>query len=253
MLSTGSQSSRGAISGAVDGAILGIETATDVVSVAVGDRGRVLGGSWLRAQRSHAERLVPAISNLLHEAGVELREVAVVAVDVGPGVFTGIRVGVATAKSLGLALGVGVLPVSSLDVLTWAAKDAGWRGSVCSVVDARRGEVFVGCFDRSNESLSTTLLKPAELSRHLVAIEPPLLVVGDGALRYRSEFDSLPSVSVAGEGLATLSATALVSMATERLSSGVAPREPSAIQALYMRDADAKINWVQRDKRPVAS
>ncbi len=233
-------------------AVLGIETATNVVSVAIGGSAGVLGGSWVGAGRGHAERLAPAISNLLDETGVELAEVGVIAVDVGPGLFTGIRVGVATAKSLGQGLGVQVIAVSSLELLAWMAIDAGWRGSVCSVVDARRGEVFVGSFDQSRECLSTTLLKPHELSRYFESLERPLLAVGNGVLRYRDELDSRTDLSIAGDALASPSATALVSIATEMVGSGIAPSEPNAISALYMRDADAKVNWVRRDETPVA-
>ncbi|MHB8320084.1 MAG: tRNA (adenosine(37)-N6)-threonylcarbamoyltransferase complex dimerization subunit type 1 TsaB [Acidimicrobiales bacterium] len=233
-------------------AVLGIETATNVVSVAIGGSAGVLGGSWVGAGRGHVERLAPAISNLLDETGVELAEVGVIAVDVGPGLFTGIRVGVATAKSLGQGLGVQVIAVSSLELLAWMAIDAGWRGSVCSVVDARRGEVFVGSFDQSRECLSTTLLKPHELSRYFESLERPLLAVGNGVLRYRDELDSRTDLSIAGDALASPSATALVSIATEMVGSGIAPSEPNAISALYMRDADAKVNWVRRDETPVA-
>ncbi len=233
-------------------AVLGIETATNVVSVAIGGSAGVLGGSWVGAGRGHAERLAPAISNLLDETGVELAEVGVIAVDVGPGLFTGIRVGVATAKSLGQGLGVQVIAVSSLELLAWMAIDAGWRGSVCSVVDARRGEVFVGSFDQSRECLSTTLLKPHELSRYFESLERPLLAVGNGVLRYRDELDSRTDLSIAGDALASPSATALVSIATEMVGSGIAPSEPNAISALYMRDADAKVNWVRRDETAVA-
>jgi len=151
--------------------LLAIETATDMVGAALlrddgaGAERMHLGG------RAHAELLAPAIEEVCAASGCTVADVDVVAVDVGPGLFTGLRVGVATAKALAQALGIGVLGVGSLDVLAAAAAggaagpegspglvpsgavgpvEAAPSGAIAAVVDARRGEVFVAAyrFDR---------------------------------------------------------------------------------------------------------
>src|SRR5437899_12020100 len=103
--------------------ILGIETATDQVGCAIGGHEGVLASFHAARGRRHAEILTPAIEFTCRHARVDLREVGVIAVDLGPGVFTGLRVGVATARAMAQALRVPVIGVSRLDL---PALDAGY-------------------------------------------------------------------------------------------------------------------------------
>ena len=124
--------------------LLAIESATDLVGVALvrdhgGEVERVHTGG-----RAHAELLAPAIEEVCAVSGCTLADVDALAVDVGPGLFTGLRVGVATAKALGQSLGLGIVGVTSLDILAAGARElagAEQAGHVVAVVDARRREV----------------------------------------------------------------------------------------------------------------
>lgn len=122
--------------------VVAIETATEMVGVAV----RAEDGSeavfTLSGRRRHVETLAPALEHLLDQLGLTASDLNLVAVDLGPGLFTGLRVGVAAAKALAQALGLGVVGCSSLDILTRAAHERGHRGYLLAAVDARRGEVF---------------------------------------------------------------------------------------------------------------
>ena len=124
------------------GAVVAIETATETVGVAVRAPDGVQAEFALTGRRRHVETLTPALEHVLSQVDMTPSDLTLVAVDVGPGLFTGLRVGVAAAKALGQALGIGVVGVSSLDVLAAAAAASGQRGPVLSCVDARRGEVF---------------------------------------------------------------------------------------------------------------
>ena len=123
-------------------AIAAIETATETVGVAVRTPAGVQAEFALTGRRRHVETLTPALEHLLAQVGLGPSDVGVVAVDLGPGLFTGLRVGVAAAKGLAQSLGIGVIGATSLDVLTAGAGRAGHRGLVLACVDARRGEVF---------------------------------------------------------------------------------------------------------------
>lgn len=237
--------------------VLGVESATELAGVAVGDADGVRAAAWT-AGRRHGETLAPAVGHVLASAELSLAEVDVVAVDVGPGLFTGLRVGVATAKGLAQGLGVGVLGLSSLEVLAGAAFEAGWVGQVAAVVDARRGEVFAARYgpapsgEPAGAGRPEVLVPPARYAPEALAAElavpaaTPLLAVGDGARRYAA----LLPVRVAGAALAAPPPGVLVAMATARLAAGDEPVGPAAVEPVYLREADARINWVQR--RPVA-
>jgi tRNA threonylcarbamoyl adenosine modification protein YeaZ/tRNA threonylcarbamoyl adenosine modification protein YjeE len=124
--------------------ILGIETATERVSVAVGGHEGVIGLFEVTKGRRHVETLVPAIEFVLQQADIDLEEISVVAVDVGPGLFTGMRVGLAAAKAIALALRIPMIGISSLDLLAFPSRHS--DRVVVPVVDARKGEVFYAMY-----------------------------------------------------------------------------------------------------------
>jgi tRNA threonylcarbamoyladenosine biosynthesis protein TsaB len=262
--------------------LLAIESATDMVGVALlrddgGSAERVhLGG------RAHAELLAPAIEEVCAVSGCTVADIDQIAVDVGPGLFTGLRVGVATAKALAQALGVPLLGVGSLDVLAAAAVEAELEesgairtGPVASVVDARRGEVFAAAFrfDRAGPGAggSGSLpidpevvrddrpepMAPEVLVAWLVALADeagPILVVGDGAVRYRQLLSVHAGLDLRlADELSAPPPLALARLARARLDRGVTPTAPAQLVPDYRRPADARINWEQRaPHRPAA-
>jgi tRNA threonylcarbamoyladenosine biosynthesis protein TsaB len=147
--------------------ILAFDTATDVATSALVSDGEVLG-----ERTSRAVTLLQDVDALLRQAGAHTRDVDALAVGIGPGSFTGVRVGLATARGLALALGVPVAGVSTLEALA-----AGAPGAV-PVVDARRREVFV-------LQGEPRVVAPGDLE-----LLPGSLVVGSGAVRYRAVFEA---------------------------------------------------------------
>jgi tRNA threonylcarbamoyl adenosine modification protein YeaZ len=122
--------------------LLAIDTSTPAVTAALHDGSRVLAESTVVDARRHGEQLVPRVQEVLRAAGRTPADVTVVAVGVGPGPFTGLRVGVVTALTLGAALGVPVHGVCSLDAWSWGAASLGLREPFAVVTDARRKEVY---------------------------------------------------------------------------------------------------------------
>jgi tRNA threonylcarbamoyladenosine biosynthesis protein TsaB len=156
--------------------ILSFDTATDVATACLSTRGEVRAESATAGRSVGAQHLLDDVHTLLEEAGLDLGEVGTIVAGTGPGTFTGLRIGLATARALGFALGVPVLGVSTLDALLRpAAVDV-------ACIDARRGEVF--CAGAGIEPGART---PQELA----AILPPgAVVAGDGAVRYRELLDA---------------------------------------------------------------
>lgn len=221
--------------------LLGIETAAERVGVALADDEGVRAVVWVRGERRHAEALAPAIAHVLEQGQVTLAEVDAVAVDVGPGLFTGLRVGVATAQGLAQGLGIGVIGVTSVAVLAREAFDAGWEGQVAAVVDARRKEVFAATFSAPTTQVEPPArFAPGELAASLRDV-PDLLVVGTGAHRYPEAFASLHVAAISAP-----SPAALVALAADRLRAGHEPVDPATLRPVYLREADARINWTQR-------
>ncbi len=235
--------------------IVAIETATETVGVAVRTAAGVRAQLALTGRRRHVETLTPALEHLLTQVGLGPSDLNVVAVDVGPGLFTGLRVGVAAAKGLAQSLGIGVVGASSLDILAAGAARAGHRGLVLSCVDARRGEVFAAVHHiesrrTTTERMAPGLFSPATLAEVLDGQlrHAPVLAVGDGAARYAKVLGAVPGVEIRAPALSFPPPESLLNLALTRLDRGEPPADPGCIVPLYMREADAKSNFARAER-----
>ena len=228
--------------------ILGITTSTAQVGCAIGGHEGVLGAIHSSRGKRHAETLTPAIEFLCRQTRVPLQEIGAIAVDLGPGLFTGLRVGVAAGKALSHARRLPMIGVTSLDLLAFPLRHSS-RRIVCAI-DAGRGELFHASYRQSPGGVQRlsepAVATPADLASDLLASEGETLLVGDGALRHRAQFDRLRGVELADPGMAHPSAGSLVQLAHAR-----ALREdfvgPAELTPLYLRKPDAEINWQTRD------
>lgn len=224
--------------------ILGIESATSRVGCAIGGETGVLAAAQATRPRRHAEALAPQIQFVCRQAGVSLRDLAAVAVDVGPGLYTGLRVGITTAMAAAHGLRIGVVGITSLDLLAFAARHS--RRRIVVMIDAGRGEVFSanympvpGGVQRTSEPLAVV---PDEVVSEIVAGDGDVLVVGDAARRHDALFADIAGVEIADPGLAHPSAEALVQLARAKALREEFVR-PDRIRPLYLRPPDAEAKW----------
>jgi tRNA threonylcarbamoyladenosine biosynthesis protein TsaB len=231
--------------------IVAIETATETVGVAVRNVDGAEAEFTLTGRRRHVESLTPALQHLLGQVGLRAPDIGVVAVDVGPGLFTGLRVGVSAAKGLAQALGIGVVGLSSLDVLLEASVRSGQSGLVLAGIDARRGEVFaaireVGHDGVAIDHLAAGLFGPEALLLELQRFAGRTIhAVGDGSVRYAEQLASVEGVTVQHHGLTFPPPSVLLSLAAQQLADGRAPVPAAEVVPIYMRAADAVSNFAQ--------
>ncbi len=230
--------------------ILGIESATEKVGCAIGGHEGVLGLFESSRGRRHAETITPAIEFVTRVTDISLEEISVVAVDIGPGLFTGLRVGLATAKAIAHARRVPMIGISSLDLLAFPLRHS--SRTIVTVIDARRGELFYASYRQvpggvqrvSGPQLGT----PDDLLADLMATSGDYLLAGSGALRYRDRLCQGRSIEFADQWLAHPSAAPLVQLAHAK-----ALREDWVnhweLEPVYLRKPDAIINWATRADR----
>jgi len=228
--------------------ILGITTSTAQVGIAIGGHEGILGSIHSARGRRHAEVLTPAIEHLCRQVRLDLRDIGAIAVDIGPGMFTGLRVGIATAKALSYARRLPMVGVPSLDLLAFPLRHS-HRRIVCAI-DAGRGELFhasyrqvPGGVQRISEPEVAT---PADLASDLSATAEEILLAGDGARRHQRDLEGLTRVELADQGLAYPHAGSLVQLAHARALREEFVR-PGEVSPLYLRKPDAEINWQTRD------
>ena len=246
--------------------VLGIDTATDVVSVAVVDGEVVLAASELRSERRHAEDVTPMIDFVVKRAGLGLNELAAIAVNVGPGLFTGMRVGIASAQALAYALSLPLVGVDGLAAMAAAvpAATASHVDIVVPTIDARRSEVAwathrvnSGGAQVRADMTRVDAARVGSIEDLLVAIRERAqncLLVGDFAHRHRDDITAalgVQSWTLAfgddslnwphAKQVALLAHAQLLRSDAHESNSGV-----PTVAAMYLREADAEINWSQR-------
>jgi len=230
---------------------IGFDTSLATTSVCVvRDDGEVFStpapdGSRLMGRPRHSQELLPELDRLLHEAGIRLSEVDSIAVGVGPGTFTGLRIGVATARALGQALRVGVRPVSSLEALALGAAsqtDSAPGRPIASLIDARRGQVFIAVYRTHAVGTLMPLHDPAvaepdgvlDLVRSL-ELEP--LAVGDWAIRSAQGLeDAGAEIPPSSSGLHAVDALYVC-----RLGMSGEPAAPEDVKPVYLRLPDVEL------------
>ena len=228
--------------------VVGIETSTPQVSVAIGTEQEILGRIQV-AGRARQESVTPALERLLAWAGIDLGQVGGIAVGIGPGLFTGLRVGVETAKTLAQVTRAMILGFTGLDALAYAVRFTNRR--IVAVVDARRGEVFSATYNAvpggvmrvSEYSVSS----PDHLAADLEAVPGDVLAVGDGAILYRDVLTEQrgSALEIASPAFAHPDAASLVELAAPRFLREEHDRLFD-VAPLYLRKSDAEIAWDRR-------
>jgi len=225
--------------------ILGIDTATSRSSVALINDTTVMVSACTERPRRHGEFVAPAIAYCLSEAAVQITDLDAIAVDVGPGLYTGMRVGIGVAQTLAASGGVATVGVTSTDALARTVRHL--TGRVLVSLDGRRGEVFVATYNVAL-GVVTPVLAPCVMPQRealtLFADTPVVAVVGDGfddrvldtfdvpaTARFRSLPDASEVAAIGHERAVAHNVT-----------------HPDALQPVYLRQADAKIGWETRGK-----
>jgi tRNA threonylcarbamoyladenosine biosynthesis protein TsaB len=225
--------------------VVGIEASTPQASVAIGSEQGVVASALISRGASYNEFLLPAIRFCLDQSGLVFRNVGGVAVSLGPGLYTGMRVGVATAKALAQALSVPIVGMASLDLVAYDVRYS--PKTICTVFDARRNEVFY-CFYRSSPGGIQRMTdyqvgKPEQLATAIASRPEEVLMVGDGALLYREAFHDLGTgVEIGTLAHAFPDAGALVELSLPRIV-----REDFDslydLKPLYLRRSARRIQW----------
>ena len=214
--------------------VLGLDTATPSTAVAL-----ARADGWLREARdevatgerpAHTGRLLALAAELLEQAGLAWAQLDRVAVGVGPGGYTGLRIGLASAHGIALGTGAELVGVGTLRALAEPLR----ARSAAAVLDARRGEAFIAVYRDGEELLAPRVCRPAELAGLALAGGPDTLAIGDGALRFADAFERAGiAVAPAGSPLHAVGAAAICRLAISGHTVAAAPD--------YRRLADAEI------------
>lgn len=231
--------------------VLAIESATSVAALAIVEENAVVAEAVLNTGKTHSQRLMPMLGKLLEEADLELQDLDGIVVSGGPGSFTGLRIGLATAKGLAYASQKPLVTVSTLDSLAYNVK--GYPHLICPILNARRNEVYTAVYRDAGEELEMVMtyaaLSPAELVNRLLPLAEPVMFLGDAVpllgtylreqlgsqAQLATIFASLPSAAVLGW------------LGLQKLKKGQVA-DLVAAKPLYIRPSEAEVKWQQMNR-----
>lgn len=227
--------------------VLGIESSTAQTSVALGREQEIIASCLMSRGSSADEFLLPSIRFLLDRAKLSFDNIAGVAVGRGPGLFTSMRVGISTAKTMAQALSVPIVAISSLDALGFDVRYT--HRVICPVLDAKRGEVFFALYRQVPGGITRiteySVGTVDRLSAEIQGYGSEVLLVGNGALLYRQQLEEIPRVEFGSAANGFPRASSLVELALPRFL-----REDYdqlfELEPMYMRRSDAEIKWDEK-------
>ncbi len=217
--------------------ILAFDTAMSACSACVARGADVLARRFETMERGQAEALVPMIAEVLNEAGLAVEDIGLVATTLGPGAFTGVRIGIATAQGFALARGVPVLGLTTLDAVA-AANSA--DGALLVALETKRSDYYVQLFGAGGD-LAAAPCAMDEVAVRDALPEGDIAVAGDAADRLIAALgrDGVRLRRLGGSDVAD--AAVLARLAADRLSSGADPDRFPALQPLYLRPPDVRV------------
>ncbi|MGV2620948.1 UNVERIFIED_CONTAM: tRNA (adenosine(37)-N6)-threonylcarbamoyltransferase complex dimerization subunit type 1 TsaB [Halobacillus marinus] len=225
--------------------ILAIDTSNYVMGVAVLKDGTVAGEYVTNMKKNHSIRLMPAIDQLMEETGTKPEELDRIAVAHGPGSYTGVRIGLTTAKTMAWALGIPVVGISSLEAV--ARQGAFFDGYVCPFFDARRGLVYTGLYDSSmTVVMEETNILMEDWLNQLKELDRPVLFLSQDIAVHQEKIEE-----VLGEK-AVIPAAPYQFARPSILADLAVDREPGALHDLvpnYLRLPEAEVKWLEQQEK----
>ncbi len=233
--------------------ILALETSTLVSSVALGTVDTLLGEITLQTKKTHSELLMPHIDKLLRMAGIKKTELKAVAVSIGPGAFTGLRIGLATAKTLAYALQIPIVGVPSLAALAYGCSVPGVI--LAPMLDAQKGNVYQAVFQWQNGELqelrATRVVDIQEALEDLTQYDLPVLVMGEAAVLHSEKIQKIgKNLELAKPHLIIQRAASVAGVGHTLLGQGKV-QDVMTLEPVYIRRSEAEVLWERRQESSV--
>ena len=164
--------------------ILNVSTSSNIASVSISENYKCILELNINNNKTHSETLFPLIDKLFHDTNLKLSDIGLVACDIGPGSFTGIRIGISSVKAIAESLHLPVIDVSSLEALAYNIQNKNCK-TICSLIDAKNNQVYCGIFDQNYNLLEDYLADDINIVIKTLQKYEDIIFVGDGAIVHK--------------------------------------------------------------------
>ncbi len=228
--------------------ILAIDTSTMLGGIAVMDESLLIAESRLNVKSTHSERLMTEIEHCLKQSGIKISDIDVFAVATGPGSFTGLRIGLSTVKGFSYATGKQIVSVPTLEALAWNFPYS--RYPVCTMLDARKKEVYAALFKWEGENftrlINETSAKPEEFARNALSVthDERFILAGEGVALYRDKIiEAMGEKAIFASPEKTVPSPANVAVLGLKKAKAGEFSEPISLIPMYIRKSEAEVKW----------
>lgn len=228
--------------------VLALDTATLVSSVALATADTLVAELTLQTKKTHSELLMPHVAQILEMAGIKKSELKAVAVSIGPGSFTGLRIGLATAKALAYALNIPIIGVPTLAAIAFACPVPGVL--LAPMLDAQKGNIYQALYSWQNGQLveieTAKVISLFAALEELSAKEKPVVLLGEAAQMYSREILQTGGNLVLAEPHVIISRAGSLAILSHKMLSRGITHDVMTLEPLYIRRSEAEVLWEKR-------
>ena len=231
--------------------ILGIDTSTMAANVAVLEDDKLICEYTINTKKTHSQKLMPMIENMLKLSDLDIKEIDAIAICVGPGSFTGLRIGMATAKAMAHVNNIPLIGVNSLEILG-ANMDLCNR-NICSILDAQRNQVYMNKYilkDDKITELEEISIKPIdELLEEISSSNEDWVLVGEVVYKYKEKIEEISNITIPSPANNITKASTLCFVARDKMLANDQVYNCYNINPMYIRKSQAEEQYEEKQKR----
>ncbi|OPJ56031.1 tRNA (adenosine(37)-N6)-threonylcarbamoyltransferase complex dimerization subunit type 1 TsaB [Alkalithermobacter paradoxus] len=230
--------------------ILGIDTSSQVATVAIMDEDKLIAEYTINYKKNHSENLMPMISEIFRSCDMKVDDIDLIGVCIGPGSFTGLRIGVATAKAIAHVRNIPIAPVNSLEALAFNMNFS--KGIICPIIDAQRSDVYTSKYTWESNTLVSieemSVKNIDDLIDELNDRYDEIVLLGEGVDIHREKLNKLGNIYIAPNSHKLSKASSVCQIALQKYESGDT-LDYKKVEPLYIRKSQAEVQYEEKLKR----
>ena len=231
--------------------ILGIDTSSNASSVALIEDNKLICEYTVNTKTTHSQKLMPMIENMLSISEVNIKEIDAIAICIGPGSFTGLRIGMATAKAISHVNNLPIIGVNSLEILAGNMNLCDKK--ICSILDAQRNQVYTGRYKFENGSIveiqPVDVVEIENLLEEISKDNEEWILVGEAVYKYEDKIKEIKNIDIPAPSHNVTKASSLCSIAMEKYNNNLDIHNCYDINPMYIRKSQAEVQYEEKMKR----
>ena len=232
--------------------ILGIDTSTMAANVAVLEDDKLICEYTINTKKTHSQKLMPMIENMLKLSDIDIKEIDAIGICVGPGSFTGLRIGMATAKAMAHVNNIPLIGVNSLEIL--GANMDLCDKKICAILDAQRNQVYTNTYKLENNKIKElqeeiSIMPIDDLLEQLSTSGEEWVIVGEAVYKYKEKIEDISNITIPSPANNITKASSLCVIARDKFDKNKEVHNCYDINPMYIRKSQAEEQYEEKQKR----